>query len=951
MTISEPGPKPQWVAATCLAVLALAAFVMALGSIAVRHDQASSAGWRWRADGDACVVSTTSSKGPATALRLGDQIVSVNGRRITWGDPSIPLGMVYAGQLYTIAAKRGAEILSLPLHMANHPGINGDVAATLATALMLFLAGIWILISGPGSLTARLALATFLLSSLAMTGLVLILYPGWGSVTTTLALILAKLSGPLYMAVGWDFISRFPHPVPEGRLIRYSRRIFYALALILWAAANLPFLFEIAQVPYSPAFRILELLGPNSSFGTGFEITICLAACLVLFRNYRLLVDRDSRRRIRWVSSSFALIAVCILCLRSLELAFSASGYRAFAVAASAVDTATTLSIFLMPVVLAYTLVKHPILGIRLVVRRGFQYLLAKNVLRLIFLAPALIVLIQILRWPNKSLSDLLFRSSWLFYLLVMGTAAFTLRYRHEMSAWLDRRFFRVAIKEEETWMALIESIKWARSEEEIAAAAVQQIDAAFAPRGIHAFFRSVSDGELHVSFTDTPHDVPTVLSMLGQNSSLDFSTKSILVAGAQTQDSSTSDVRADDTQWLIVPLLGTDDESLGMLVLGPRKSEEPYSLRDRELLQAVGSQVVMACEVLRLKRSVSSESRQRQAAVTRLGQDGVVLLTECPRCKECHDTSLKLCPKDGAELELTLPVERVISGRYRLDRRLGAGGMGVVYQALDLRLNKAVALKIMIGELFGNQAAFMRFKREARAVALLRHPNIVGVHDFGQLPAGGAFLVMDLVRGLSWRQHLKSSQRLRPEQVALWIEQLCSGVAAAHGSGVIHRDLKPENVFIAEELGSETVMILDFGIAKMHGEADGEESNLTVGGTVIGTRSYMAPEQAAGRTVGTGADVYSIGVMALETLARSAPPSAGADEAWLSAGLERIQCANGELAAILRKALAQDPKLRFSSAQDLARILPNAIRTEVVVPGHADGSDDAETLSMGASS
>ena len=374
--------------------------------------------------------------------------------------------------------------------------------------------------------------------------------------------------------------------------------------------------------------------------------------------------------------------------------------------------------------------------------------------------------------------------------------------------------------------MALIESIKWARSEEEIAAAAVQQIDAAFAPRGIHAFFRSVSDGELHVSFTDTPHDVPTVLSMLGQNSSLDFSTKSILVAGAQTQDSSTSDVRADDTQWLIVPLLGTDDESLGMLVLGPRKSEEPYSLRDRELLQAVGSQVVMACEVLRLKRSVSSESRQRQAAVTRLGQDGVVLLTECPRCKECHDTSLKLCPKDGAELELTLPVERVISGRYRLDRRLGAGGMGVVYQALDLRLNKAVALKIMIGELFGNQAAFMRFKREARAVALLRHPNIVGVHDFGQLPAGGAFLVMDLVRGLSWRQHLKSSQRLRPEQVALWIEQLCSGVAAAHGSGVINRDLKPENVFIAEELGSETVMILDFGIAKMHGEADGEESN-----------------------------------------------------------------------------------------------------------------------------
>jgi hypothetical protein len=954
VTITEP-PKFPWLAATSLALLALLAFGLVVCSIAARHIQASFAGWRWTVDGDVCLVSTTSSTGPATALRRGDRILSVNGRSITWGDPSLLLSRINPGQIYTVAVKRGVEITSLPLRMARYSGIDWDAVATLATALLLLLAGAWILVSGPGSVTARLALGTFLLSSVAMTGLVLGFYPGWGPVTTPLALILARLSRPLYMVVGWDFISRFPHPVPEGRLIRLLRRLFYALALVLWAAANLPFWLEIANVPYSPAFEVLELLSPASSFGAScgivFEIAICLAACLVLLRNYRLLVDRDSRRRIRWAASSFALIAVSILCLRLIELALAATGYRVFALAASFADTVATLSVTLMVIVLAYTLVKHPILGIRLVVRRGLQYLLAKNVLRLILLAPALIVLIQILRWPEKSLADLLFRSSWPFYLLVMGTAAFTLRYRHEMSAWLDRRFFRVAIKEEETWMALIESIKRAPSEEDVAAAAVQQIDAAFAPRGIHAFFRSLSDGELHVSFTDAPRDVPSVLSMLGQNSSLDFSTKSILVAASQNQDSTASDVRADDTQWLIVPLLGTDEESLGMLVLGPRKSEEPYSLRDRELLQAVGSQVVMACEVLRLKRSVSSESRQRQAAVTRLGQDGVVLLSECPRCKECHDTSVKSCPKDGTELELTLPVERIIAGRYRLDRRLGSGGMGVVYQALDLRLNKAVALKIMIGELFGNQAAFMRFKREARAVALLRHPNIVGVHDFGQLPAGGAFLVMDLVRGLSWRQHLKINQRLRPERVALWVEQLCAGIAAAHGSGVIHRDLKPENVFIAEDLSSETIMILDFGIAKLHGEADGEDSNLTVGGTVIGTRSYMAPEQAAGRAVGTGADVYSIGVMALETLSRLAPPSSGANETWLSEGLRRIQCSNAELAGILRKALAQDPKLRMGSAQELARLLPNAIRVEVVIPGFAHGSDDAETLSMGASS
>jgi serine/threonine-protein kinase len=273
---------------------------------------------------------------------------------------------------------------------------------------------------------------------------------------------------------------------------------------------------------------------------------------------------------------------------------------------------------------------------------------------------------------------------------------------------------------------------------------------------------------------------------------------------------------------------------------------------------------------------------------------------------------------------------------------------MGVVYRALDHRLDKIVAVKIMTGELFGNRRALLRFKREAQAVALLRHPNVVGVHDFGELPAGGAFIVMDLVEGSSWRKHLSTASRLAPERIANWVEDLCSGVAAAHSSRVVHRDLKPENVMISSDLQRESALILDFGIAKLNLESE-DTIDISISGAVIGTRSYMSPEQRLGQPLSASTDIYSIAVMTLETLSRIAPPQAGATREWADTALRQIVGPDSTLRAVFVSALADKPEARTKTADELARLLPAAIRMEKPVAGNASRSDDSETLRLGS--
>jgi serine/threonine protein kinase len=212
----------------------------------------------------------------------------------------------------------------------------------------------------------------------------------------------------------------------------------------------------------------------------------------------------------------------------------------------------------------------------------------------------------------------------------------------------------------------------------------------------------------------------------------------------------------------------------------------------------------------------------------------------------------------------------RVLDDRYRITERLGEGGMGAVFVAEHLKLRKLVALKVIRAELAGNGEVAARFAREAMATAQFEHPHVASAIDFGTLAEGGAYLVMQLVRGQSLRDLLDQRGQLPWPMACELLAQVADALSAARTVGIVHRDLKPENILVeVREDGSYLAKILDFGIAHVaphpatpvSGQGD-EAHVLTRIGTVMGTPGYMSPEQAVGDRVDHRTDLYALGVV-----------------------------------------------------------------------------------------
>jgi eukaryotic-like serine/threonine-protein kinase len=218
--------------------------------------------------------------------------------------------------------------------------------------------------------------------------------------------------------------------------------------------------------------------------------------------------------------------------------------------------------------------------------------------------------------------------------------------------------------------------------------------------------------------------------------------------------------------------------------------------------------------------------------------------------------------------------IGRVIDDRYRVVEKLGEGGMGAVFVAEHLKLHKRVALKIILPEFAGDGEMAARFAREAMAGARLDHPHVATALDYGTLPEGGAYLVMQLVRGRSLQALIEAEGRQHWQKACAITAQVADALVTAHTEGVVHRDLKPDNILLEpREGGVELVKVLDFGIARVSAEAgqavEGAAPTraLTRLGTVMGTPGYMAPEQAVGEAVDHRADLYALGVVLWEML------------------------------------------------------------------------------------
>jgi eukaryotic-like serine/threonine-protein kinase len=217
------------------------------------------------------------------------------------------------------------------------------------------------------------------------------------------------------------------------------------------------------------------------------------------------------------------------------------------------------------------------------------------------------------------------------------------------------------------------------------------------------------------------------------------------------------------------------------------------------------------------------------------------------------------------------LSVGTILDGMYRIDGLLGEGGMGTVYAATQLRLDKRVAVKVMARELAANPEALERFRREARITSALGHPHIVQVSDFSFAPAGEPFLVMEFLEGEDLDQRLRRLRRLPAADVVRIVKQVASALAATHAKGIVHRDLKPGNIYLVEIAGEpDFVKVLDFGISKIRTAT----TKLTRTTSIMGTPNYMSPEQAKGKTedIDERTDQWALACIAWECLSGEGP-------------------------------------------------------------------------------
>jgi len=278
-----------------------------------------------------------------------------------------------------------------------------------------------------------------------------------------------------------------------------------------------------------------------------------------------------------------------------------------------------------------------------------------------------------------------------------------------------------------------------------------------------------------------------------------------------------------------------------------------------------------------------------------------------------------------------------LVSGKYRILRLVGDGGMGTVYEAQHEVLGTRVAIKVLHPELLRRSGLVERFLQEARVVAKIRSPHVVQVIDVDRTPdAGDAYIVMELLEGEALSSVVERQRKLPASTACEYTTQILEALEASHSLGVIHRDLKPENVFVTFVAGRPVLKLIDFGIAKLRSADDGvTRKNLTVAGVVMGTAEYMAPEQArSAGEVDARADLYAVGVMLYEMLAGVRPVN-GDDARIVALKVERgevvplVQAAPEvprELAGFVHRSMAPRPELRFPTATEMRIALASAM-------------------------
>ncbi|MBV8550161.1 MAG: GAF domain-containing protein, partial [Acidobacteriaceae bacterium] len=621
-----------WSALTAAAMVA-ALCVLCFRGIAWHQGVPVDLGWNAVPRGDQWLVTEVATKGPASKkLRPGDRIAAIDGsaRAARFGPPP---ALVAESRSYSIDVRRDGQLMHFELPVWPIP----DAAWTLYSYLLLALVNlglaVWIGVARPDYPPARTAFFLFLATAATFAAATLDGFwpPLQGAMLWLALLVGTHVWRPLEWAVVYDFSLRFPEPLPQPRFLRIARMLFYSAGLLLFVLGVLPIIAQLlgldarsAALPHWFPLAGFDFWRPllNDALGA----VGLLSAPLILARNYRRLPDVVARRRLRWVAVGISLAILPIAVGVALRLLLQLSGHIKAAESADRyLDTVASFASILAPITLTYAIVRHRILGIRFAIRRGIQYLLARNVLRIILYLPLIAIALDLVLHRRQPLEDFLLNKSWWFYLFVAATASVSLKYRTRMQLWVDKKFFRYAYEEEAILSELIERLHACESSREVAGILSEQLQNTLQPSTVCVLFRHKSLGKFTVGY---PHDSPVALDFRGlfndrmrdalesQRSARTISEMAVVFELQSTVAS------RDFGKTLVTPINGVDGGLLGVLLLGEKKSEQPYSNRDRKLLQAMATQMALVLEMLTLKEQVREEGRVRVEVLGRLEQE-----------------------------------------------------------------------------------------------------------------------------------------------------------------------------------------------------------------------------------------------------------------------------------------------------------------------------------------
>ena len=864
-----------------------------------------------------------SSEAERAGLRIGDRLIAVDGQLIRgnreWqaADANAQVGKPQRWEIM-----RGERRLEIEVTRGRRQPSAKDVARTyIGMSLVALLLAVFIAFQRLYDPVARLG-AWFIATASVAFGL----FGGWAATWRHLPTVIGAL---LWIPQ----VSRF---VAEGILVSFfasfPRRLFRARWpwVLVWAPvlATLPWrISAMYSVVYQPGHAIGA---PEWIFRiSSIRIVVYLVAGVVILAlNYRRLADVNERRRVRVLvagTTLAVLAAVAYVAIESLGIA-ALAGWRDVG------GAFLYLLCLACPVAFAYAILRHRVMDIQVIIRQGLQYALARGALLSLVPMLAAVLVLDLLLHRNQPLVAIMQARGWV-YVGLGALALTTYAMRRQWLEAVDRRFFREHYDAQRLLREVVEEVHEARDFEQVAPRVVARIEAALHPEFValvmrephETHYRSCAAAPAGQAPPPQPADskLMALVRVLGKPLEVPQTESGWLQQQLPHEE---TDFLRQTRIDLVVPIAVSPERTEMLLVLGVKRSEEPYSREDQDLLAAVAASLAL---LLEKPTPVAAAASSR--------------FEECPQCGTCYDTGSGQCAKEGTRLN-PVAVPRLLSGRYRLERRLGRGGMGAVYEALDTALDRRVAVKLIRDDLVGKAEAAERFRREARTAASFTHPHVVTVHDFGVAAGTHPFLVMELLSGVTLREELQQRKRLTAARTLETLRGVCDALEAAHHRQLVHRDLKPENIFLARNEMGEVTKVLDFGLAKfltallpasvlMQASTAGATVE-SAPGRLVGTLLYMSPEQLQGKPVELSWDLWALAVVAYEMLTGNHPFARPTTLEWQTATLagsltpvsKYLSDAPGSWQQFFVRALALDPRERPASARMFLSELEQAL-------------------------